>query len=331
MKTVPVGQLIPCCTSCYRADLQADALVFQRLPPLVQAIYDRAEAQRVRIQCPSGVRIRFKSNTSCLSIALRYGPAARSLFRGTLVVNGDLYPWGPDHQTPTWQDDIYRTETRQDRLFDLWMPHLCRNDLFSFKIDDDAEILSAPTLPTRWLAFGDSITQGMTANLPTRTHTAIISLQRHYDCWNFGVGGATFDAALATTIPHLPDAGMITIAYGTNDFNRAIPITEMKHALDRILAAIQQRYPRIPAYLITPVTWVDAPDANAIGLSLDAYREAIGETGATYPNITVIDGTKLIPDDSSCFVDKVHPNNRGFAIYADNLAPLLKAYRESPS
>jgi lysophospholipase L1-like esterase len=44
---------------------------------------------------------------------------------------------------------------------------------------------------------------------------------------------------------------------------------------------------------------------------------------ATDPNLHLIDGLTLVPNQLKYYVDGVHPNDAGFALYATNLAPKL--------
>jgi lysophospholipase L1-like esterase len=47
---------------------------------------------------------------------------------------------------------------------------------------------------------------------------------------------------------------------------------------------------------------------------------------ADNPDVRVLRGEPLMPRDAANFVpDGVHPNDEGFARYAENLAPALKA------
>jgi len=323
MERIPLEMVRELCIGLHHADICGGALAFHRLPPSFLPIYDN-EAARIRAECPSGVRIRFVSDANQVAIAVRYGAAARSLYRGTMVVDGDHYPWGPDHQEPEWQGEIFRTEERKDRTFDLWLPHLCRTDLLSLSVNDGAGCRPAPHLKHRWLALGDSITQGMTASLPTRTHTSIISFSAAAECHNLGIGGACFDMRLASALQDTA-VDFITVAYGTNDFGHSVPLERVRDGAGSLLRALANLYPQKPVFLITPVTWVDAPDRNELGFSLEVYRQVIREVDSM-PSVHVIHGEDMIPDDSTCFVDKVHPNNRGFSIYAQNLSEALRGY-----
>ena len=44
---------------------------------------------------------------------------------------------------------------------------------------------------------------------------------------------------------------------------------------------------------------------------------------ATDSNVHLIDGLALVPNGPQYFVDGVHPNDAGFALYAANLAARL--------
>jgi len=320
MKNIPFEKIKECVIGTQYIEKTTDTLAFHRMPNAILPFYD-SEPAMIRVQCTAGVRIRFLSDTTSIELRVKYGKSARSIFQGSLIVDSDIYPWGPEMPESYWHGKIFQCEEKRERLFDLWLPHLCKTELVSISIDEQADFTPPPPLKYRWLALGDSITQGMTATLPTRTHYGIISLSINAECYNFGVGGAVFDKRIA---PYLPDANLnfVVISYGTNDFAHSVPLNLFVDNANILLSQTLEKY-HIPVYLITPITWVDHPEKNEAGISLHQYRDVLVETASSISGINIIDGTTMIPDDSIYFVDKVHPNNRGFASYATNFLTIL--------
>lgn len=54
-----------------------------------------------------------------------------------------------------------------------------------------------------------------------------------------------------------------------------------------------------------------------------AIRQIVQQCMATDPNLHLIDGLTLVPNQLKYFVDGIHPNDAGFALYATNLAAKL--------
>ncbi len=85
--------------------------------------------------------------------------------------------------------------------------------------------------------------------------------------------------------------------------------------------------PAVPVYCVTPIwTGVEAV-TNSQGLHVQDYRLAITsivqQRAATDPNLHLVNGLTLVPNQLKYFVDGLHPNDAGFALYATNLAAKL--------
>ena len=85
----------------------------------------------------------------------------------------------------------------------------------------------------------------------------------------------------------------------------------------------------VPLYCLTPI-WTSIEGLqNGQGLYIHDYRQAITsivqQRMATDPNLHLIDGLMLVPNQIKYFRDGVHPDDAGFALYAANLAPKLSS------
>lgn len=315
-------------TSCDGWEWYEDAWRPHRMPAIMRPLYEQPPNAKVRMQCTTGVRLRFLSDTAQLWIQLRYGVSARPKFKGVLLVDGqtvDPAGYGPDEATPLWEGTIYQGPTDQRvRLFDIWLPHICQADVVEIQIDDDSVMEPAEPLPIRWLMYGDSITQGMVSSLPTTSAFGIASLACQAEVLNLGIGGAKNIPELAKTIPSgLYD--LVSIAYGTNDFNQGKTLQEYEANTRALVTGLLEAMPGVPILLISALTWVGRTgEPNAIGIHLDQYRQVLEPLADLSPLVKLIDGTTLVPDDPSFFVDNVHPNDKGFAVYGQQLAKHAK-------
>ena len=315
-------------TGCQGWEWHEDVLRLERMPKIMQPIYEEPEGAKVRMQCTSGVRLRFVSDTTRLHIELAFGVWARPIFKCDLFVDGKRVcetGVGPDEFTERWDGVIYENNHAKERVFDLWLPHTSQADVVEMQVDDDCFIEPAESLPVRWLMYGDSISQGMVSQLPTTSAFGIAALATNAEVFNLAIGGAKCDARLATTVPE-GHFDLISIAYGANDFNGSYSLDGYAANTKALLENLLEKFPQTPILLITPLHWVASPsrvmrpEANDNGDTLDAFRDALKPLANINERITLIDGLTLVPKDEDMFVDNVHPNDKGFAIYGKLLA-----------
>lgn len=169
------------------------------------------------------------------------------------------------------------------------------------------------------LFYGDSITYGYGHDRPSVDYVSRLARTMDYEVVNYGVPGFYFegDQVIAQDVFE-PD--IIFVAYGANDTNRPLNLVEgyVKSFMDNLTAM----YPTQKIYVITPI-W--ANDSETRIQNLPYVREIITSvcSSAAYRNVTIIDGSQLVPPSSSYFLDGVHPNVKGNKLYADNLAQYL--------
>ena len=134
-----------------------------------------------------------------------------------------------------------------------------------------------PARSPRWVAYGDSITQGWIASGPSRAWTAIAARKAGLDLVNLGYAGAARgEIVSAEHVADLP-ADIITIAYGVNCWSRTPHSVGM---LTEGLAASstwsRSGHPTAPIVVISPVIRPDAEEApNRLGATLAELRQAM--------------------------------------------------------
>lgn len=325
-KRVPLGTIPSLLAGCWNARPAGNALQLLRLPTAMMPLHLRERdplAVLTRAECSSGIRLRCRTEAPEIGLHLRFGdvpwPQSRNYHCVLDGPDGELRTIGPDapEGPVAWQGSLDLSGC--DGLVDLWLPHTARTDIVAIVLPDGAELEPAPPVGGKWLALGDSITQGMQASLPTRTHVGRVARALELEVLNLGVGGAILDPELATSIPDW-DWDIATIAYGTNDANRGISPAAVAARAAALVDALAVQRPHAPIVLITVPTWIDPP----IGADrLAEYRAALAEVGAGRNSVTVLDGASLIPPDPDNFIDGVHPNDTGFAAYANKLTTTM--------
>ena len=130
-------------------------------------------------------------------------------------------------------------------------------------------------------------------------------------------------AALKRIVPgSYPEADFILVAYGTNarlDGNYKLRVEEF-------FAALNQEFPKKPVFVILPIHRI-GEETETDRLPLPEARAHITKVCGQYPNITLLDGTKFVPWDLSCYYDGfLHPNDLGMTHFAMNLTEQLQKH-----
>lgn len=174
----------------------------------------------------------------------------------------------------------------------------------------------------KMLFIGDSLTQGWQSSRDDLSFAYLTS--RHF-CANSiiqGIGGAYYHPSTAERLDFAPDT--VIVAYGTNDASRAESVEEVGKYCEEYLVRIKKYYPSADIRVITP-PWRQDYDVPRRYGHVQQISDAI-RIAAEGLEIPVIDGMTLIPHDPSLFTDDVHPNDLGFAHYANGLIRALEAH-----
>ena len=152
------------------------------------------------------------------------------------------------------------------------------------------------------LALGDSITQGFVVGCPSLSYPALLSAELGLGLVNQAVCGYVFDKKTLAGIKtlHKDPPAAITVAYGTNDWGRKGSGKEIRHDASAYLDRLCKLFPNTPIYVLTPLWRADEGDeATRAGIpsrkSLSWVRRAIERACRDHANVTVVDGTNILP------------------------------------
>lgn len=319
---IPLDTLQNYAHGTFSSSIENGAWHPRRIPESLRPHYSDTPASLGRMECPAGVRLRFETDARQVKTKLRYGGAARLIYKSTLICNGEVHSvFGPDERSDNWEGVIFDQVQRKRCVIDWWLPNMSRADIVSLEIDDSASIKTAPPLPLRWLVYGASITQGMVSSAPHLNFVARCALKLNAEVFNLGIGGAKLDLTLSENLPP-GNFDLVTISYGTNDFMTNIPVETHAANGNALIRALRAQY-KCPVVLITIPTWHGRTEPNELGKTLDDYRQAFAPIKREFEHVSLAAGDAMIPDEEKFFVDNVHPNDVGFAHYADNLLPIL--------
>ena len=187
---------------------------------------------------------------------------------------------------------------------------------------DDGSFVDPVKPEKKLLAFGDSITQGFDALRPSRRYIARLAEVMGAEEFNKAVGAEHYYPDLAATKEDfIPD--YITVAYGTNDWSSSTPEV-FKPNVQKFFSNLQNTYPGVKTFVITPIWRPNWQDITAVGAFSDIEKE-IRQVTESMKNITVISGVDLVPHDTGFYGDaRLHPNNDGFDHYFNNLWNRIK-------
>lgn len=306
----------------------------QRLPDeLIEKIPRLSHLGR---RCP-GARIGFKTDSenikikitfetlsvdvgmsiySCQSAAVFAGDRQESRFLG--LVNPSNY------EQKTFEKTLKKTKVLEDVT--VWLP---RNEIISdveISVDDDAQVV-APT-PYKYskpiLYYGSSITEGGCCASITSGYNAIISRHLDVDYYNFGFSGnARGDMNMAEYI------SKIDMSIFVYDYDHNAPTAEhLKNTHEPFFKYIRERNPELPVVMMTrpAITYTDDHKARR-EIVRATYENALK---AGDKNVCFIDGETFFGDSDReiCTLDRVHPNDLGFAKMAAVVEPIIKEILE---
>ena len=193
--------------------------------------------------------------------------------------------------------------------------------LESIELDDGAT-LTAPEYDVKLLMIGDSITQGWNSKYDTFSYAYRVSRFFNANSVIQGIGGAFYHESCFDHIDFDPD--WVTVAYGTNDFNRYKTYDEFRGHVKAHLELIAKEYAGKKIFIISPI-WRSDLQERPMG-TFDGARQIVIDE-ALELGLIHIDGLKLVPPMKELFADAhLHPNDEGFSHYAENLIKEMQKY-----
>ena len=285
-------------------------------------------------QATAGVKLVFRTDSESLMLKTKIVPRHRRLyFSIDVLVNGEAVGYLDSYDDVEDMDNYvsaklvrrdYEKELQLgsgDKLVHIYLPWAVQTVIEEISLDDGAFVEPVKAKKTL-LAFGDSITQGYDSLRPSNSYIARLARYLEADETNKAIGGECIFPALAETKDDFePD--YITVAFGTNDWSKkGRDVFQMN--CKPFYQALRKNYPNSPIYAITPIWRADHQKEVAFGLFEDVEKD-IREAVKGIDNLTVVRGYDFIPKDTSYFADaRLHPNDKGFEEYFENLKKEIK-------
>lgn len=275
----------------------------------------------------TGVRIRFITDSSI--IAGRSEPADdwTDLTPMDLVVNGEVFG-----SVLASADGRFAFDVLPDgeKTIELWLPQYGTLRLNALELSDGATLRPAePVGGPRLVTYGSSITQCRAAASPTQTWPAIVARQLGLDLTCLGFGGQChLDSMVARVIRDLP-ADVIIACVGINIYGGGtLNKRSFLPAILGFMATVRDGHPGIPILVISPI---HSPSREAIagpgGMTLAEMRAEVAHAVELLrdhgdDDTHLLDGNDVLgPDKTDMLFDGVHPDNEGYRMMANAIAP----------
>lgn len=284
----------------------------------------------------AGIQLAFKTDSEKLFLKVfTSGATSRSCFSHDVLINGKRVDSLDNFSGKTPARDYLFGEFplgEYSKRFNIGkgmkevrilFPFSVCSEIMEFSLDDGAEIIPLKE-KRKMIFFGDSITQGYDAVYAENHYTERVASALGAEGFNKGIGGEIFFPQLAKKRDCFePD--YIVVAYGTNDWGKRTA-EEFTEKCREFYSAVSDNYPKAKIFALTPVWRKDHYEQRKLGMFSDIGR-IIGNVTENMNNVICLSGWDFIPHEEKYYSDlRLHPNDDGFAFYAENLISAIRQY-----
>ena len=326
MMKLTLDQIKTIVKGAVRIEEKNDAFHFYRFTWEQEELYRETSADFYkRTFVTSCVRLEFITDSPTLSMEVEVSSGAtRKYFSHDITVDGKLISSFGSNATVKGIFAHTCALGEGTKTVCVYFPWSARSVLRKIELADGST-LAPVEKQYKMLMYGDSITQGYDAALTSQTYANRLTDLLNAETINRGIGGERFFPALAELSENV-NPGIVTVAYGTNDWNRTESYEVFEQSCADFYGVLSRLYPKAKIFAITPIWRKDGDRITDVG-AFELAPETIKRVTASLPNVTVIDGYDFVPHDPAFFYDlRLHPNDEGFAHYAEHLYAEIKKY-----
>ena len=293
-------------------------------------------------KCPSGARIRFKTDSTILKLKIKHGIEEQSKLSywhmSSVSVSGiDLY-LGPPYNMNFWMttepkdaqheyENLYfQNKSREMRELTLYLPTYVK--LSELKIGIDSNSMILPPTPYKIkkpiVFYGTSITQGACASRGSNGYVPILGRRLDADIVNLGFSsGGCSEEIMAQLITEI-DASVYVVDCVAN-----MDVKLMEQRYEKFVKILREKRPDIPVVLMTKIHFAKEMEPE-IAEEYKCQHKPLFETFRKFKEqgdnkVYLFDsGSIILPGNDHPTVDGIHLTDLGFKMIADDLAPLLK-------
>ena len=259
-----------------------------------------------------GIRIDFYTDSDSLTVAV----GAEGKYE--VLVDGLTAFWQVFTEPDTFSMPLEAGTHRVTIVLPSHFPGVIR----SVELADGATVTPVTYL-RKIIFYGDSITQGSHSEKDSQSYAWLVTRYCDADSLILGVGGATYFPDTVEANGFDPD--IVIIALGTNDFEGEQTMDVVRSWCSDYLDRLCSLYPDKKLFYVTPIWRADGERCLLAG-TMEDLRNMVAQE-ALKRNMVVIDGHTLVPHRTEYFADGfLHPNDIGFALFAQNLIKELNRY-----
>ena len=213
----------------------------------------------------------------------------------------------------------------------LWLPLISTCAVAGMQLAEGSAVETAVLPKPRWLAIGDSLTQGFSVQQPTQHWVHRCARAWQLPVWNLGVGGLRIEPELFATALQQQPWELVTVGLGSNHAWRDGDAAQTAERATALCDQLMQAEIKHIVWLMPP--WKPLEDGKGppefFGVPLDqaaarrlaGIRDALQTVIARYPTITLV--ADLTAHEHRFYADGLHPAATGFAKMADALQQRL--------
>jgi lysophospholipase L1-like esterase len=275
---------------------------------------------------PAGVHLAMVGDASSVILTVRPGEATSA---PAPTVADVFTAWSGDRV-------VARVPAAQEVVIDL--PPRSAHDVVSIYLPEPSggvvvsmvalggDLRPAP-VGRRWVAYGDSITQGWSVSDVGLAWPSLVARRMGLDLVNLAFAGSARGELPAAVQVSGSGADLVTLSFGTNCWS-SIP-TDERHIAETMrlfLAVVREGLPDVPVVVVSPIVRPAAESTpNRFGATLHdlrvALEKAVTVSAQTDGRLVLVPGRDLV--DAADLVDGVHPGDAGQAAMARTLAGVI--------
>ena len=183
-------------------------------------------------------------------------------------------------------------------------------------LSGEPQVLNHPSKGTGVVAFGDSLVYGQ-GSTSGNDFVSLLSKELGLPIKNFGVSGDTTSLALIRIDEVLKEKPkVVMVLLGGNDYLRKIPKEETFKNLSEIVKKFQN------TGAVVVVLGVRG------GILRDSYEEDFKNFAKEHKTAYVSNVLDGLFGNGQFMFDSIHPNDKGYAVIASRVLPVLRQYVE---
>jgi len=278
-------------------------------------------------RAPSGVRLRFATDSSKVIFYLDQGMPSTELGKVDLVWAGNILE--TRNVTPGVNKLVFRLGfAAGPRTFELWLDLAHPVRVVKIEINEGSTFAIPSKTRRRWTAYGSSITMCRTASSPAQSWPAVAARHHDLNLTSLGFGGQChLEPMVARVLRDIP-ADIITLKLGINVYERgSLNARTYPAAVIGMVQIIRERHSLVPIGVITPIFSGERETTpNVVGSSLENYREMTRDAVRRMvewgdENLVLFEGLNLFgPEEASLLPDGLHPNGEGYRLMGQRAA-----------